>query len=141
MRWWRTPTGHTHTTSPPPLLGPGWHPPPQPAPADDKAEDGPGVPSPGWHAPGNPNQGEEAGAIRNVTWTTSTGRTHATSPPPLHEPGRHLPSDLADDTSRPLLGPGCHPPPHLVDDRPPLSTLVDIIWTPNSGLEIHLDAA
>ena len=24
---WTTPTGHTHTTSPPPLLGPGWHPP------------------------------------------------------------------------------------------------------------------
>jgi len=137
---WTTPTGHTHTTSPPPLLGPGWHP-PQSALAGEEAEDGPGVPSPGWRATVNPNQGEEAGAIRNVTWTTSTGRTHATSPPPLLEPGRHLPSDLADDTSRPLLGPGCHPPPHLADDRPPLSTLVDIIWTPNSGLEIHLDAA
>ncbi|HPB73322.1 MAG TPA: hypothetical protein PLX71_10130, partial [Phycicoccus sp.] len=97
--------------------GPGWHP-PQPAPADDKAEDRFGIPSPGRHATVNPNQDNEAEPRRS----TPTGHTHATSPPPL-------------------LGPGCHPPPHLADDGPPLSTLVDIIWTPNSGLEIHLDAA
>jgi len=114
---WTTPTGHSHTTSPPPLLGPGWHP-PEPALADDKAEDRFGIPSPGRHATVNPNQDNEAEPRRS----TPTGHTHATSPPPL-------------------LGPGCHPPPHLADDGPPLSTLVDIIWTPNSGLEIHLDAA
>ena len=39
-----------------------------------------------------------------------------------------------------MLGPGWHPPPDLAEDGPPLSALVDIIWTPNSGLEIHLDA-
>jgi len=117
---WTTPTGQTHTTSPPPLLGPGWHPPP-PAPANDKADDGPGTRSPGWRATVNPDQGEEAGATWTTTWTTPTGHIHTTSP-------------------LPLLGPDCYPPPHLADDRPPLSTLVDIIWTPNSTLEIHLDA-
>jgi len=118
---WTTPTGQTHATSPPPLLGPGWHPPPASL-ADEEADDGPGTRSPGWHATGNPDQGEEAGATRRTTWTTPTGQTHTTSPPALR-------------------GPDWHSAPHLADDRPPLSTLIDIIWTPNCGLEIHLDAA
>ena len=175
---WTTPTGRTHTTSPPPLLGPGWHPPPQPALADDKADDGPGTASPGWHAPGNPDQGEEAGATWTTTWATPTGLGDTTSPTPLRGPGWHPPPDLADDKAEDVPGipsPGCHPPPDLADekaedgrgipspgwhpppppdladdasppptfagDRPPLSSLIDIIWTPNSGLEIHLDAA
>ena len=92
------------------------------SPAGEEAEDGHGTRSPGRHATVNPNQGEEAGAIRNVTWTTSTGDTHEPSPPPM-------------------LGPGCYRPPDLADDGPPLSTLVDIIWTPNSSLTIQVDAA
>jgi len=40
-----------------------------------------------------------------------------------------------------MLGPGCYRPPDLADDGPPLSTLVDIIWTPNSSLTIQVDAA
>jgi len=87
-----------------------------------------------------PDQAEEAEVARRVTWTTPTGHTHTTSPPPLLGPGWHpppLPAPAADEVDQTSATPEPgEPPPSL-----PWPDLVDIIWTPNSGLEIHLDAA